>query len=217
MAPSSYSYVRLLSLRMVIMAGMLPGVEFARRRRRASSLCLHAPSSKEWSSACMETTARAWTTLGLGSGAREAKERLDQKLRAQRQPVVLKRHEVSTSPTPAKAHDDATCSGGLHRHHSAACSSDTGVLLRREVVSSPKPNKKGGGGGGRFGWCRRLAGGRRGPPAAAEAGCAVCLEELRAGDVVARLPCAHRFHWSCAVPWVQAASRCPVCRAHARV
>lgn len=36
-------------------------------------------------------TARAWTTLGLGSGAREAKERLDQKLRAQRQPVVLKR------------------------------------------------------------------------------------------------------------------------------
>lgn len=91
MAPSSYSYVRLLSLRMVIMAGMLPGVEFARRRRRASSLCLHAPSSKEWSSACMETTARAWSTLGLGSGAREAKERLDQKLRAQRQPVVLKR------------------------------------------------------------------------------------------------------------------------------
>lgn len=162
-------------------------------------------------------TARAWTTLGLGSGAREAKERLDQKLRAQRQPVVLKRHEVSTSPTPTKAHDDATCSGGLHRHHSAACSSDTGVLLRREVVSSPKPNKKGG--GGRFVWCRRLAGGRRGPAAAAEAEaeCAVCLEELRAGDVVARLPCAHRFHWSCAVPWVQAASRCPVCRAHARV
>lgn len=206
------------------MAGMLPGVEFARRRRRASSLCLYAPSSKEWSSACMETTAtataRAWTTLGLGSGAREAKERLDQKLRAQRQPVVLKRHEMSTSPTITKAHDDATCrcSGGLHRHHSSACSSDTGVLLRREVVSSPKPNKKGGGGGGgRFGWCRLLAGGRRGPPAAAEAGCAVCLEELRAGDVVARLPCAHRFHWSCAVPWVQAASRCPVCRAHARV
>lgn len=93
MAPSSYSYVRLLSLRMVIMAGMLPGVEFARRRRRASSLCLYAPSSKEWSSTCMEATAtaRAWTTLGLGSGAREAKERLDQKLRAQRQPVVLKR------------------------------------------------------------------------------------------------------------------------------
>lgn len=130
------------------------------------------------------------------------------------------RHEMSTSPTITKAHDDATCrcSGGLHRHHSSACSSDTGVLLRREVVSSPKPNKKGGGGGGgRFGWCRLLAGGRRGPPAAAEAGCAVCLEELRAGDVVARLPCAHRFHWSCAVPWVQAASRCPVCRAHARV
>jgi hypothetical protein len=41
-----------------------------------------------WSGVCRETTAmaRAWTTT-LGSDAREAKERLDHKLRSQRQLV----------------------------------------------------------------------------------------------------------------------------------
>ena len=133
---------------MVIMAGMLPGVESARRRRvrqssesgaaRRPSLCLYAgglgssssaaaaaASSKArtllaithqsvrscrlhvvggvlvmlcgclqvWSGACGDTTAAmacAWMTT-LGSDAREAKERLDHKLRGHRQPVVLKR------------------------------------------------------------------------------------------------------------------------------
>ncbi|KAG0535305.1 hypothetical protein BDA96_04G355100 [Sorghum bicolor] len=219
---------------MVIMAGMLPGVESARRRRvrqssesgaaRRPSLCLYAgglgssssaaaaaASSKVWSGACGDTTAAmacAWMTT-LGSDAREAKERLDHKLRGHRQPVVLKRHQTtSTRPPPAKPQDDATRgAGGSDGHHSATA--PCGVLLHREVLPSlsSKPRK---GGGCRFSWRRR-------PPAAeseAEAECAVCLEELRAGDVVARLPCAHRFHWSCAVPWVQAVSRCPVCRAH---
>lgn len=119
------------------------------------------------------------------------------------------RHQTtSTRPPPAKPQDDATRgAGGSDGHHSATA--PCGVLLHREVLPSlsSKPRK---GGGCRFSWRRR-------PPAAeseAEAECAVCLEELRAGDVVARLPCAHRFHWSCAVPWVQAVSRCPVCRAH---
>jgi hypothetical protein len=110
---------------------------------------------------------------------------------------------MSTRPPPAKPHDD-----GLQ------ATTTYGVVLEREVLSSPSSRPKKGG-GCRFGWCRRLAGRRCVPPAAeAEAECAVCLEELRAGDVVARLPCSHRFHWSCAVPWVQAVSQCPVCRAH---
>ena len=84
---------------MVIMAGMLPGVECARRRRlrqggsaeapcgtRRPSFCLYAnghdhahlgSSGPKRSSVCKETT-HAWTTLD--SNAREAKERLDQKL-----------------------------------------------------------------------------------------------------------------------------------------
>jgi hypothetical protein len=74
--------------------------------------------------------------------------------------------------------------------------------LQREVFT-----KKGG--GRRFSWGRR----KEPPQQQQQAECAVCLEEFRAGDVLAHLPCSHRFHWACAVPWVQAASRCPFCRA----
>jgi len=88
------------------MAGMLPGVECARRRRlrqggsssgaaeapcgtRRPSFCLYAgghdhahlgsaaASKERISSVCKEMMARAWT---LDTNAREAKERLDQKL-----------------------------------------------------------------------------------------------------------------------------------------
>lgn len=88
---------------MVIIAGMLPGVECARRRRlrqggsaeapcgtRRPSFCLYAnghdhahlgsSGPKQRSSVCKETM--------LDSNAREAKERLDQKLRSQRESVV---------------------------------------------------------------------------------------------------------------------------------
>lgn len=49
--------------------------------------------------------------------------------------------------------------------------------------------------------------------AAEQAECAVCLDEFRAGDVLAHLPCGHRFHWACALPWLEGTSRCPFCRA----
>ncbi|CAL4885789.1 unnamed protein product [Urochloa decumbens] len=231
---------------MVIMAGMLPGVECARRRRlrqggsssagaaeapcgtRRPSFCLHtgvhdrahllgsSTASKERSSGvCKEMMERACT---LDSNAREAKERLDQKLRGQREPVVKsKRHQsvvtVRRLPT-AKPHATSTSSGtdGITNDpHHAATAAAAPCALQREVFSKPE-----NGGGAprrrRFSW-RRL--GRCRTPLEAEAEqCAVCLEELRAGEVVAHLPCAHRFHWPCAVPWLQAASRCPVCRAH---
>lgn len=49
--------------------------------------------------------------------------------------------------------------------------------------------------------------------AAEQAECAVCLDEFRAGDVLAHLRCGHRFHWACALPWLEGTSRCPFCRA----
>ncbi|CAO2047158.1 unnamed protein product [Urochloa humidicola] len=245
---------------MVLMAGMLPGVECARRRRlrqggsssagaaeappcgtRRPSFCLYggghdrahlgssaAAASKERSiGVCKEMAARAWT---LDSNAREAKERLDQKLRGQREPAVVKskRHQsvVTVRPPATKPHPTSTSSctdGGTSNdlHHAAtaaaAATPKAGAApcaLQREVFTKPE-----NGGGARrrrrFSW-RRL--GRCRTPLEAESEeaweCAVCLEELRAGEVVAHLPCAHRFHWPCAVPWLQAASRCPVCRAH---
>ncbi|URE33744.1 zinc finger family protein, partial [Musa troglodytarum] len=41
---------------------------------------------------------------------------------------------------------------------------------------------------------------------------AVCLEEMKRGDVLLHLPCAHRFHWDCVVPWLESSSRGPCCR-----
>jgi hypothetical protein len=51
--------------------------------------------------------------------------------------------------------------------------------------------------------------------AAEQAECAVCLDEFAAGDVLAHLPCGHRFHWACALPWLEGAvsNSCPFCRA----
>ncbi|OEL38461.1 hypothetical protein BAE44_0000521 [Dichanthelium oligosanthes] len=225
---------------MVIMAGMLPGVECARRRRlrqggsssgaaeapcgtRRPSFCLYAgghdhahlgssSASKETRSSACKEMARAWT---LDSNAREAKERLDQKLRGQRESVVKRHQSTGTvQPPTAKPHSTSTSSGtdgssdNLNRSATVAP-----CVLQREVFSKPK---NGGGAAPRRRWFSwgRLGRCRAPSPEEAEASeCAVCLEELRAGDVLVHLPCAHRFHWSCAVPWVQAASRCPVCRA----
>lgn len=42
--------------------------------------------------------------------------------------------------------------------------------------------------------------------------CTVCLEGFRAGTVVKEMPCKHRFHSECILPWLDLHSSCPVCR-----
>uniref|UniRef100_A0A0E0K6C5 RING-type E3 ubiquitin transferase n=1 Tax=Oryza punctata TaxID=4537 RepID=A0A0E0K6C5_ORYPU len=200
---------------MVLMAGMLPGVECARRRRlrqgggeapcgtRRPSLCLYAgghdhallgsSSSKQQRSACEKQ--HGWWTLD--SNVREAKERLDQKLRSAAPVVVVKRHN-SAGKSQVAGTSMSSSDGG----EQPATASDTAAAAPQWDVYTRKEGRP-------RRWLRRL--GRR--PTPEEEECAVCLEELCAGEAVAHLPCAHRFHWGCAVPWVQAASRCPVCRA----
>lgn len=122
------------------------------------------------------------------------------------------RHQ-STRHSTTRAQAASSCSDGMSNNHSATGEEapiTTTVVLQREVLS--KTESGGGAARRRFIWSRL---GRRPPPPEAEAAmeCAVCLDELRAGDVLVHLPCAHRFHWACAVPWVKAAARCPVCRA----
>ncbi|KAM0897647.1 hypothetical protein ACQ4PT_022417 [Festuca glaucescens] len=206
---------------MGLMAGMLPGVEFARRRRlRAVVLSAEAPCSgtslgmyaagnghghaaagfPKRSGVCEEMM-----TMQLDSNAREAKERLDQKLRSQRESVVKRRHSAGSLRLPVPSSSPRDRDAGNHQHPAKDTTAAASVL-QREVFT-----KKGG--GRRFSWGRRKAS----PPATEQAECAVCLEEFRAGDVLAHLPCSHRFHWACAVPWVQAASRCPFCRAAVRL
>lgn len=42
--------------------------------------------------------------------------------------------------------------------------------------------------------------------------CPVCLERLRVGETLVHLPCAHRFHSGCLVPWLENNAHCPCCR-----
>jgi len=47
---------------------------------------------------------------------------------------------------------------------------------------------------------------------ARELNCPICLATYEEGDETVKLPCAHRFHLSCIVPWLQKTNTCPVCR-----
>ncbi|KAF0936147.1 hypothetical protein E2562_038871 [Oryza meyeriana var. granulata] len=42
--------------------------------------------------------------------------------------------------------------------------------------------------------------------------CSVCLDDLELGSQAKQMPCEHKFHSCCIVPWLELHSSCPVCR-----
>ncbi|XP_030468748.1 probable E3 ubiquitin-protein ligase RHY1A isoform X2 [Syzygium oleosum] len=189
------------------MAGMLPGVECARRRRlhqsggawsdppptaaygsvRRCSLSLHSrshePHHHSSSSYFRGVMNRGCEDEKLGGVAREAKERLDEKLRTQRIKSECRRSNADGRRTREQEGD---------------------TQLRREVV--PGNGLKKGGGTKRFSW------GKLSWKATDQEECAVCLDSFRAGETLIHLPCTHRFHSRCLVPWLESHSQCPCCR-----
>ncbi|KAJ4957540.1 hypothetical protein NE237_024651 [Protea cynaroides] len=191
------------------MAGMLPGVECARRRRfhqgggwneshcsssngrrtRRSAFCLYTSNHETHvsaiSSLLRKTPNQSFHDEKLGGVAREAKERLDEKLRSQRKPET-KRQICKESER----------------------GSGSGVLgdLPKEVFGIFGSKKSSSFDSKIFSWAK--LGGR----ASDQDECAVCLEQFKAGETLLHLSCAHRFHSRCLVPWLESSSHCPCCR-----
>lgn len=42
--------------------------------------------------------------------------------------------------------------------------------------------------------------------------CSVCLDDCEVGDQVKEMPCKHKFHTKCILPWLELHSSCPICR-----
>ncbi|MCD9561167.1 hypothetical protein HAX54_020145 [Datura stramonium] len=42
--------------------------------------------------------------------------------------------------------------------------------------------------------------------------CAICKDEMNLGEKARQLPCVHRYHGDCILPWLEIRNTCPVCR-----
>ncbi|PON35938.1 43kDa postsynaptic protein [Parasponia andersonii] len=193
------------------MAGMLPGVECARRRRfhqsggssdslgappfgrtRRSSFCLYTSNheTNHTSASLMKQRSISSSQMyqddqKLGLVAREAKERLDESnFRSFRQ-------------NKSRDLGQRNCGDGK-----------SGMK-----AGEPQMEVYGGGGPKKSSGSRRFSWAKLGPwRASDQEECAICLERYRAGETLVHLPCAHRFHHGCLVPWLENNAHCPCCR-----
>jgi hypothetical protein len=42
--------------------------------------------------------------------------------------------------------------------------------------------------------------------------CPICSEDYSPSEEVLRMPCAHVYHSSCVLPWLETKKTCPICR-----
>ncbi|XP_009782022.1 probable E3 ubiquitin-protein ligase RHY1A [Nicotiana sylvestris] len=187
------------------MAGMLPGIEHARRRRfhqrgswldssntRRSSFCIYTSNHDQYhlSSSCSKQRSAAshvYQDEKLVEIAREAKQRLDEKLSAQWK-SEKKRSTINNRPQRQ----------GLVEIKPILGMSD----LHKEVFRLKKSVSKRFINWAKLGWKSLLE----------QDECAICLDQYRKRDNLIQLSCAHKFHSNCLVPWLEFNSHCPCCR-----
>ncbi|KAI4380490.1 hypothetical protein MLD38_006675 [Melastoma candidum] len=197
------------------MAGLFPAIEGPRRRRQVHrgglGLFPDPPSMdvREWSqlpplydlyatrhAADLSSTAAQRRHAGgrysrddvkLGGIAREAKARLDAKLRSQRKSDH--RRESSMQVAMRTVQTEVFGMG-----------KDSGSISRGGELGEGSSRMMG-----------KLSG-RTSWKSTDQDECAVCLEGFRVGENLMNLRCAHRFHTRCLVPWLESNTRCPCCR-----
>ncbi|KAF3643971.1 putative homeobox protein knotted-1-like 3 [Capsicum annuum] len=188
------------------MAGMLPGVECARRRRfHQSSGCIDSSSTSSFSSTrrssfCLYTSnheyplnsssskqrgaiSQVYQDEKLDEAAREAKQRLDERLSA-RWKSQNKRSPKNTQPKDQRQ--------GMVENR---------PNLQGEVFSGLKKS-----GSKKFNWAKMIWKFQE------QDECAICLDQFKICDNLTQLTCAHKFHSKCLVPWLEANAHCPCCR-----
>lgn len=192
------------------MAGMLPGVECARRRRLHQSGDSLGASAHGWSrkpSFCLYTSSheshhglvsslqkqrsvssQAYEDEKLGGVAREAKERLDERLRLQKK----KKAETTRHKSTGNLRDVDGRSMVLGE-------------LQMEVYGAKRSGSR------RFNWSKLSW------KAADQDECTICLDRFKSGETLVHLPCAHRYHPRCLEPWLENNGHCPCCRMEIRV
>ncbi|XP_057871512.2 probable E3 ubiquitin-protein ligase RHY1A [Cryptomeria japonica] len=246
------------------MAGMLPGVECARRRRfhqggsldpqhwgchrrtRRSSFCLY--QSEYIQQPQLHSTTRSALQPGrtdqqqqshddckLQDAAREARERLDERLRTTSLPSNRRRgsfwcrnsskqtcdsdprggncqEEVWPSSIRGWFSSAASVNGARRsaaesiKHDVLKQTSSLGVskasidLLHREAFTSANKDS------GKYSWkSLNVKNSQQGE-------CPVCLEPFQMDHVLIHLPCTHKFHSKCLIPWLNSHCHCPCCR-----
>lgn len=195
------------------MAGMLPGVECARRRRihqsgggcssasdgltptsssmsmsmsRRSSFCLYTSKHESHHTSCISS---------LRSIINQACQ--DEKLAGIAREAKERLDERLR--TKRKSSDSKSRQNG--KESSIMMNINKSTVLHTQVFGSKKSDSK------RFSWSKLSW------KACEQEECAICLERFKVGDTLVHLPCAHRFHARCLLPWLDTnAHNCPCCR-----
>ncbi|CAN6177945.1 unnamed protein product [Urochloa humidicola] len=109
---------------------------------------------------------------------------------------------VASRQRQAPAHPAGVRLVGLGHHRCAACGMPDAAIaaLPAFAYEPPTPPAAKGGGDEKARSVSALL-------------CAVCLDDVRAGEVVRQLPaCRHLFHADCVDAWLRAHRTCPLCR-----